>query len=116
MRHIALSPVTISDGTRDWYGLGPVLVLPEYQRLGIGKALIMEGVSRLNALNAHGGCLVGHPNYYRNFGFKRMPELVLEEVPPEVFFALSFDGHPPRGTVTFREVFRADGQKMNNET
>ena len=40
--HIAFSPLTISDGTRDWYGLGPVSVLPEYQRQGIGKALIRE--------------------------------------------------------------------------
>src|SRR5512136_1422768 len=35
--HIAFSPVTISDGTHNWYGLGPVSVLPEYQRQGIGK-------------------------------------------------------------------------------
>jgi len=27
--HIAFSPLTISDGTRNWYGLGPVSVLPE---------------------------------------------------------------------------------------
>jgi len=26
--HIAFSPLTISDGTRNWYGLGPVSVLP----------------------------------------------------------------------------------------
>jgi putative acetyltransferase len=32
--HIAFSPVTISDGTRNWFGLGPVSVLPEYQRQG----------------------------------------------------------------------------------
>ncbi len=38
--HIAFSPVTISDGARDWYGLGPVSVLPECQRQGIGKTLI----------------------------------------------------------------------------
>ena len=42
--HIAFSPLTISDGTRNWYGLGPVSVLPEYQRQGIGKALIREGL------------------------------------------------------------------------
>ncbi len=29
--HIAFSPLTIADGTRDWYGLGPVSVLPTYQ-------------------------------------------------------------------------------------
>ena len=32
--HIAFSPVTISDGTRNWYGLGPVSVLPAFQRQG----------------------------------------------------------------------------------
>jgi putative acetyltransferase len=27
--HIAFSPVTISDGSPGWYGLGPISVLPE---------------------------------------------------------------------------------------
>ncbi|WP_245969749.1 GNAT family N-acetyltransferase [Thiocapsa rosea] len=38
--HIAFSPVTLSDGTGDWYGLGPVSVLPQVQRRGIGQALV----------------------------------------------------------------------------
>jgi len=50
--HIAFSPVAISDGTKNWYGLGPVSVLPEYQRRGIGKALIQEGLSRLRKLRS----------------------------------------------------------------
>jgi putative acetyltransferase len=107
--HIAFSPVTISDGTRNWYGLGPVAVLPEYQRQGIGEALIREGLSRQKDMNARGCCLVGHPDYYRKFGFKNMPGLVHEGVPEEVFFALSFDGHTPQGTVTFHDGFKADG-------
>jgi len=109
--HIAFSPVTISDGTQDWYGLGPVSVLPEYQRQGIGKALIHEGLSRLKSMHARGCCLVGHPEYYKKFGFDSIPELVHEGVPPEVFLALSFDGNIPRGTVTFHEGFKADGQQ-----
>jgi len=107
--HIAFSPLTISDGTRNWYGLGPVSVLPEYQRQGIGKALIREGLSRLKYMNAQGCCLVGHPDYYRKFGFKNIPGLVHEGVPQEVFFALSIDGHTPQGTVTFHDGFKADG-------
>jgi putative acetyltransferase len=109
--HIAFSPVTISDGTRDWYGLGPVSVLPAYQRQGIGKALIREGLSRLKDINAQGCCLVGHPDYYRKFGFKNISGLVHEVVPHEVFFTLSFDGRYPQGTVTFHEGFKADGQQ-----
>ena len=109
--HIAFSPVTISDGTENWYGLGPVSVLPEYHRKGIGKALVQEGLSRLKELNAQGCCLVGHPDYYRKFGFKNKSRLVHEGVPQEVFLALSFDGHTPQGTVTFHEGFKEDGQQ-----
>jgi putative acetyltransferase len=109
--HIAFSPVTISDGTPNWYGLGPVSVSPEYQRQGIGKALIQEGLSRLKDMNAQGCCLVGHPDYYRKFGFKNQAGFVHEGVPPEVFFALSFDGHIPQGAVTFHGGFKADGQQ-----
>lgn len=109
--HIAFSPVTISDGTRNSYGLGPLSVLPEYQRQGIGKALIEEGLSRLKGLNAQGCCLVRHPDYYTKFGFENIPGLVHEGVPQEVFLALSFDGHIPQGTVTFHEAFKADGQQ-----
>ena len=109
--HIAFSPVTISDGTPNWCGLGPVSVLPPSQRQGIGKALIHEGLSRLKGMQARGCCLVGHPEYYKKFGFDNIPELVHEGVPPEVFLALSFDGKIPRGTVTFHEGFKADGQQ-----
>jgi len=109
--HIAFSPVTISDGSSDWYGLGPVSVLPQYQRRGIGSALIEEGLSRLRGLGARGCCLVGHPQYYKRFGFQNIPGLVLEGVPEEVFFALSFDGHVPRGIVDFHPAFKADGQQ-----
>jgi putative acetyltransferase len=109
--HVAFSPVTISDGTRNWYGLGPVSVLPEYQRQGIGSALIQEGLSRLKGLNAKGCCLVGHPDYYKRFGFRNVPGFFHEGVPQEVFLALSFDGHIPQGTVTFHEGFKANGRQ-----
>ena len=109
--HIAFSPVSISDGTQNWYGLGPLSVLPEYQRKGIGRTLIQEGLSRLKGLDAKGCCLVGHPEYYRKIGFKNIPSLVYEGVPPEVFLALCFDGDSPQGTVTFHEGFKADGQQ-----
>ncbi len=104
--HIAFSPVTLSDGTPDWYGLGPVSVLPELQKQGIGGALIEDGLSRLKGLGARGCCLVGHPTYYTRFGFSNVQGLALEGVPPEVFFALPFDGQMPQGTVEFHEAFK----------
>ena len=109
--HIAFSPLTVSDGSLNWYGLGPVSVLPEFQRQGIGGALIREGISRLKALGARGCCLVGHPEYYRRFGFQNVRGLGHEGVPDEVFFTLSLDGTIPQGTVEFHAGFRADGRQ-----
>ncbi|NDP40719.1 MAG: N-acetyltransferase [Rhodoferax sp.] len=108
--HIAFSPVTISDAPPDWHGLGPVSVLPQYQRRGIGSALIQEGILRLKGLGARGCCLVGHPGYYRRFGFQNIRGLACEGVPQDVFFALSLDGHIPQGNVEFHFAFKADGQ------
>jgi putative acetyltransferase len=82
-------------------------VLPRSQRQGIGKALVQAGLSRLRNMDARGCCLAGHPEYYRKFGFRNPPGLVLQGVPPEFFFALSFDGRTPQGTVTFHDAFRA---------
>jgi putative acetyltransferase len=109
--HIAFSPVTISDGSPNWYGLGPVSVLPECQRMGIGCALIQEGLTRLKDLGAQGCCLVGHPEYYGRFGFQNIRGLVYQGVPEEVFFALSLNGHIPQGNVEFHQGFKADGQQ-----
>jgi putative acetyltransferase len=107
--HIAFSPLVISDGTSDWYGLGPVSVLPEYQKQGMGKSLINEGLSMLKELGGQGCALVGDPNYYKRFGFKNDPDLVHEGVPPEVFLALSFNEKVPKGIVRFHEGFLANG-------
>jgi putative acetyltransferase len=109
--HIAFSPITLSDGTTGWYGLGPVSVLPEFQRAGIGGALIRAGLDRLKALGAAGCCLVGHPDYYPRFGFIHPPALSHEGVPPEAFFALSFVGRYPTGQATFHKAFFVDGSR-----
>jgi putative acetyltransferase len=107
--HIAFSPVEITDGTKDWYGLGPVSVLPECQKKGIGKSLIKEGLSLLKELGGQGCALVGDPNYYNRFGFKNYPELIHEGVPQEVFLALPFTEKVPRGIIIFHEGFLANG-------
>ncbi|MBN1125547.1 MAG: N-acetyltransferase [Sedimentisphaerales bacterium] len=107
--HIAFSPVTISDGSPDWYGLGPISVLPEYQKQGIGKALMRKGLSRLKALGARGCVLVGDPHYYEQFGFRSGPELTHEGVPQEYVLALTLGENKARGVVTFHKAFSATG-------
>lgn len=105
--HIAFSPVTLSDGATGWYGLGPVSVLPDYQKQGIGKSLINKGLSLLKDMGGRGCALVGDPNYYKQFGFRNYPELIHEGVPQEFFFALPFTEKVPKGIVAFHEGFWA---------
>lgn len=105
--HVAFSPVTISDGTPDWYGLGPVSVLPEHQRQGIGSALVREGLARLRAKGGRGCMLVGEPDYYQRFGFRNLPSLTLEGVPQQYFLALPFADQIPAGIVVFHPAFAA---------
>jgi putative acetyltransferase len=107
--HIAFSPVTISDGSPDWYGLGPISVLPELQKQGIGKFLMHEGLSLLKSLGAKGCVLVGDPAYYQRFRFKSPPDMVIEGVQQEYFLALPFEENETRGTVVFHEGFNAKG-------
>lgn len=106
--HIAFSPVTISDGSLGWYGLGPVSVLPELQGQGIGKSLIREGLSLLRALGAKGCVLVGDPGYYERFGFRSLPALAVEGVPQEHVLALPFGESKTSGTAIFHEAFAAN--------
>jgi putative acetyltransferase len=107
--HVAFSPVTISDGSLDWYGLGPVSVLPEHQKQGIGKSLINEGLSLLKVRGGKGCVLVGDPGYYQRFGFRNIPALIYEGIPQEVFLALPFENETSQGTVLFHQGFSAKG-------
>lgn len=105
--HIAFSPVSISNGTTDWYGLGPVSVQPEFQNQRVGSQLIHTGLEKLKTLKAAGCVLLGDPEYYARFGFKAKPELVLQGVPAEYFQTLSFTEKMPHGDVVYAEAFNA---------
>lgn len=104
--HIAFSPVTVSDGTMHWYGLGPVSVLPGYQGRRIGSALINKGLALLKSMGAKGCAVVGLPTYHSRFGFQNNPIIIHEGVPQEVFGAKLLAGRMPNGTLEFHEAFK----------
>jgi putative acetyltransferase len=103
--HIAFSPVTIDGKDCGWFALGPVAVLPAFQRQGIGQALINEGLKVIRNLGAQGCALVGDPAYYRRFGFGHNPALRMEGIPPEVLLCLPIGGRVPEGSVTHHPAF-----------
>lgn len=107
--HVAISPVTLSSDTTGWFGLGPVSVLPEFQRCGVGSKLVKSSLSSLEAMGASGCVVLGDPGYYGRFGFKAVDRLVYPGVPNEYFQALSFSGEVPQGKVSYHGAFSAQG-------
>ncbi len=105
--HVAASPVVISDGTRGWYGLGPLSVVPGHQRRGTGAQLMTAALEALRNQGAQGCVLLGDPAYYSRFGFRPEPGLILAGVPPEYFQAISFSGSLPAGNVSYHKAFDA---------
>jgi putative acetyltransferase len=103
--HIAFSPVAISDGAADWFGLGPVSVCPERQGEGIGSALIREGIGELARRGAGGVVVFGNPAYYGRFGFTHDRTLTYPGPPPEYFQRLVLEGTAPTGIVTYAAAF-----------
>ncbi len=105
--HVALSPVSISDGSVHWFGLGPISVLPVHQRRGVGSALMRAVLAALRQRGTHGCVLLGDPGYYGRFGFRATPDLVLPGVLPEYFQALHLGAATARGSVTYHPAFEA---------
>ena len=105
--HVAVSPVSISNGMSGWFELGPISVLPEHQRRGVGSLLMHEALRILREHGA-GDCVVlGEPKYYSRFGFQADPNLALPGVPPEYFQAISLNSSQPHGTVSYDQAFNA---------
>lgn len=106
--HAAASPVTISDGSRGWYGLGPVAVGPGHQRHRIGSRLVAAVLDALRERGAAGCVVLGEPGFYGRFGFAQEPGLLLPGVPASHFLALPFgDRLPPLGEVEYHAAFSA---------
>jgi putative acetyltransferase len=105
--HVAISPVTISDGATGWFGLGPISVSPNIQRSGIGSKLMLSALEALKGSGAVGCVLLGDPAYYSRFGFKPESCVIYPDVPPEYFQVIQFSGLMPNGVVTYHEAFNA---------
>lgn len=103
--HIAFSQARIGDKAPGWYLLGPVAVLPEFQRQGIGRALVEAGLGVLRSREANGCVLVGDPAYYTGFGFTQVPGVTCAGVPDENVLCLRIAGPMPLGEVSHHPAF-----------
>ena len=105
--HAAFSPVTIENVDDNWFGLGPISVLPNRQRTGIGTRLINEGFRLLKKQKAKGIVLVGDPDYYGKFGFAGDGRLTYGELPTRLVQWVSITGDMPNGELKYCRAFGA---------
>ena len=60
--------------TKEVITFGPLSVLPEYQKLGIGSKLMTHSIQVAKDLAYGGIVFFGHPTYYPRFGFVEAKE------------------------------------------
>lgn len=77
--NVVFSPVTIEIAPENFRaaGLGPVAVLPPYQRKGIGTRLIRAGLDACLAEKVDAVVVLGSPRFYSRFGFKAAKDIGL---------------------------------------
>ena len=108
--HILFSPVTltINNGGLHGAGLGPMAVLPEFQRRGVGSKLITTGIARMRRRGISFIVVLGHAEYYPRFGFERASEYGVHcqwDVPDDAFMIMPITDRPLPGLVKYRAEF-----------
>ena len=107
--HIMYSPVSVGELTGA--ALGPMAVLPDHQRLGVGSRLVEAGNRRLKNAGCPFIIVVGHASYYPRFGFGPASNRGITcewEVPNDAFMLLVLDEakmHGVSGLAKYRHEF-----------
>lgn len=103
--------------TRGWIGetpavgLGPIAVLPGYQKQGVGSALMEASIEAAEAVGEPAIVLLGSTEYYPRFGFVPADSLGIISPDPSWgshFMARTLTGFHPgiRGHFRYAEPFR----------
>jgi len=113
--HIMFPPITIDSpgASTPAVALAPLVVHPDFQCLGVGAALIEEGLKVCRILGHRIVIVIGHPGYYPRYGFLRARDNGIEApftVADDVFMVLPL--YPDalngiHGTVTYPAAFEA---------
>ena len=69
--HILFFPILIrtQDTEIESLALAPLSVSPEFQKMGVGRRLIEDGLRKAREMGYTSVIVLGHPEYYSKFGF-----------------------------------------------
>ncbi|MGF1699646.1 N-acetyltransferase [Photobacterium makurazakiensis] len=109
--HLFFSPVTCDGVDDNWQGLAPLAIKAEYQRQGIGQALMEEAKLMLADFGYPVVVVLGHSDYYPKVGFVKASDHGLAStypVPDEAFMVLELIPNTlgdRTGTIAYCEEF-----------
>lgn len=111
--HILFSPVIIEGDAEGFAAaaLAPLAVLPAFQRLGIGSALVSAGLERCREIGFSRVLVLGDPAYYQRFGFAPAAAAGIRfpgEVPEDAFMAIALESGALEGcagTARYAQAF-----------
>jgi putative acetyltransferase len=90
--------------------LGPVAVLPAYQRSGAGSTTIRAALNAARSAGEHAVVLLGHPEYYPRFGFRESTAFGIHgehDGPAQMALGLDRNRPLPRGTIQYPPAWDA---------
>lgn len=94
--------------------LAPLAIHPEFQNLGAGKRLVVEGLARLDAMGVPLVLVRGHAHYYPRFGFVPSVQMDIRppfDIAPEEYMAKRLSAYAPQyqGVVRYPAAFAEVG-------
>lgn len=110
--HVAFTRCGIGGRTERLGLLGPLAVAPQYQKQGIGSALVRSGMERVGADGVTQVFVLGDPDYYSRFGFVQENKITPPYDLPEQWrpgwqsVMLGAPGHRPEGPLSVPEPWR----------
>ena len=70
--------------------VGPLSVLPEFQKQGIGSRLMINSITKARESGFSGMILFGNPDYYHRFGFRNAAEYEITTKDSQSFERITF--------------------------
>lgn len=111
--------ITPDDREIEVLNFGPISVLPEYKRSGVGTALMRHSVLEAQKLGYRAIIFYGHPDYYPRFGFNRASSFGITSENGKSFDALMamplYDGalDGVSGRYIYDKVYDTDPQEVD---
>jgi putative acetyltransferase len=92
--------------------LAPLAVLPQFQRQGIGSALVKAGLEKADTIKEALVIVLGHPHFYKRFGFQPSVNYKITSpfpVPEDVFMVKPLQNYQEKyqGKVVYPPAFLA---------